>query len=359
VPKLGYRTDAEATIGAAGDLLPMEDDHLLGSDPFEPIRKDLFDTDISFANLEAPIGFETTASLPVEGSGPQLRFSINGYRDVRGRVNGFKVLSVANNHALDLGFDGFESTINQLRKDGVIAVGLRTESPCITDVNGVRVGWIGLTTCLNRRPSDAELPIELLTCRSDWRKETFQTLSERVARYRRAACDIVVVSSHWGVEFECVPTAAQRALAETLVASGVDLVLGHHPHVIQPIEWIKNRTDRLIPVFYSLGSLTSRVNVPSWTLSMLARVRVSVGQRGGRRMCFVSRVEAIPVVRLHWLRTSGERQAKIFRLSTAVEAPLHCRHKHTIRHATTAADRILGPTWRDAPMTARSNCCEA
>ena len=122
------------------------------------------------------------------------------------------------------------------------------ETPRIVPVRGLRVAFLAFTALfnvdLNRRPG------ELWVCPLD--------PDRAVAAVRRARtlADAVVVSLHWGVEYRHEPTPRQRDLAGRLAEAGADLILGHHPHVLQPVEVIE-RNGRRTLVAYSLGNFVS------------------------------------------------------------------------------------------------------
>ena len=81
-------------------------------------------------------------------------------------------------------------------------------------------------------------------------------MKAEIARAKTQA-DVVVMSLHWGNEYQRIPTTDQKALAQFLANEGVDIILGSHPHVLQPMEWIKTNNGRKSFVIYSLGNFIS------------------------------------------------------------------------------------------------------
>jgi poly-gamma-glutamate synthesis protein (capsule biosynthesis protein) len=192
------------------------------------------------------INFNETASNPyvvgnfeatipkshVPTKNQQMRFSV-----AAGSVQslfdaGFTHLSLANNHGLDFGPTSLLHTQEVLQNVGVSWFGhpqkVSTESTSFVTINDIEVAIIGLHA-LNSVPSEEVL------------KEIFS--------YASARSDMQIVYVHWGIEYDAVSSIAQQQLAQTLVQAGADLIIGHHPHVVQEIDLIAG-----VPVFYSLGN---------------------------------------------------------------------------------------------------------
>lgn len=140
--------------------------------------------------------------------------------------------SLANNHTLDHGTNGYENTRAALEKQGIESFGHATElsSSSVTylDLDGLRIGVLGLHT-LFAKPDE--------------------TLIRSLLADLSRTSDIQFVYVHWGTEYMTTHAASERRLAEVLVAAGVEAIIGHHPHVTQDIELIDG-----VPVFYSLGN---------------------------------------------------------------------------------------------------------
>jgi poly-gamma-glutamate synthesis protein (capsule biosynthesis protein) len=160
---------------------------------------------------------------------------------------------VASNHTLDQGEAGIDTTLGHLDRVGVGHAGAaRTAEEAATvdvhDVRGVRVAHLSATYGFNgfRRP--AERP---------WRAELIDPprIAEQAARARAGGADVVVVSLHWGVEHRTAPSAWQREVAAAVAATAeVDLIIGHHAHVVQPVERVGD-----VWVAFGLGNLLSNM----------------------------------------------------------------------------------------------------
>lgn len=208
--------------------------------PFAALEPTLRKADIVFGNLECCLA---TSGQPVP-----KRYNFRGHP--RGALAlseaNIRVVSLANNHALDYGKPALAETIEHLRKAGVVAVGAghtlaEARALRIVSVRGVRVGFLAY---LGLFPSI--LPLRAHEPGIDMAE--LPRLRREVAAARRKV-DILVVSMHCGVEQSRKPSPLQRAIAHAAVDAGADLVIGHHPHVVQPVERYRGKI-----IAYSLGN---------------------------------------------------------------------------------------------------------
>jgi len=200
--------------------------------------------DIAFGNLEAPVA-------PVSGQ-PGRAFQFNGPAGLPAalRASGFTVLATANNHAYDQGAQGVAETLERLQAEQLVAVGsgatrAQAEAARIVEVKGLRVAFLAFTDLfnVNLNRGDGE----------PWVRPLDAVDAADAVRRARPGADAVVVSLHWGTEYSHQPTARQRAVAARLAEAGADLILGHHPHVLQPVEWIEAGGRRTL-VAFSMGN---------------------------------------------------------------------------------------------------------
>lgn len=194
---------------------------------FEGVKDMFTSTDLLVGNLE---GSMTTNTSVAEQDPKILKFTFNPRFAGLLRSLGFDAVSLANNHALDFGADGYDQTVGFLRQAGVVPFG----HPLNTKDLSTRIAVNGKTICLVGYHS-------LFDPDSAW--------IEAEIRKLRPTCAYVVVVAHWGEEYEHEPTAHQKRTAHTFIDLGVDLVIGAHPHIVQPVEIYNNRA-----IFYSLGN---------------------------------------------------------------------------------------------------------
>lgn len=201
--------------------------------PFANIAEITAGADIAFGNLESP--FFNEGGMVTEGlsfkSEPQ---AIDGL--VRA---GFDVLSTANNHSFDRGSDGIAYTRDWLAGHNILPVGTGTTTaqawePAVVTLKDTTIAFLA-ATYFSRPPYIADLDA--------------QKLAEQVEKLRGQGAQIIIVSMHAGTEYTHQPTAEQETFARAAIDAGADVVVGHHPHWVQPVELYKGGV-----IFYSLGN---------------------------------------------------------------------------------------------------------
>ena len=221
------------------------------TDAYERIADYIAEPDVAILNQETIISTEHNVSSypmfnsPVEVGEEMLEI-------------GFDVFNIATNHSLDCGEKGLISAINFWKSKNAITCGAYLNREDMSnipmhEVNGVKIAYLGLTDSANglSLPSDSEVILV--------RAADESLLQQRIIKAKEVA-DVVIVSAHWGNEYTHEPTDAQRELAEKLAMWGADVIIGTHPHVIQPVEYITNSDGRKTLVAYSLGNFISAQN---------------------------------------------------------------------------------------------------
>ncbi|MDO8752132.1 MAG: CapA family protein [Candidatus Wolfebacteria bacterium] len=242
--------------------------------PFRQIVSTLREADFVFGNLEGPI------SSRGANQGSEYSFRADP-RAVEGlKFAGFDVLSLANNHIWDWGTPALLDTVDILNGAGIRAVGVGANAdvanaPAIVNVSGTRLGVLAYTNLY---------PEGLVAGENSPGVSNSQL--ERVVEDIRAVrnqVDLVIVSYHWGEEYVPEPSPERRELARAIIDAGADLIIGHHPHVVQEVEKYKDGW-----VAYSLGNFVFDQNFSEETMrGEMLRVVV----RGGE----ISRVEKVPI----------------------------------------------------------------
>lgn len=238
---------------------------------FDPLAPRLRAADTAICHLEV------TLARPGEppSSYPRFRAPAVLARDLA--EAGFDGCSVSSNHALDFGARGVDATLDALDQAGVRHVGTARNAhedvtPVIYDVAGIRVAHLSYSYGFNGFLPPADAP---------WLVDAID--APRIIRdaeaMRAVGAELVVVSLHWGAEYRHDPMPDQVALAEALAASrGVDLVIGHHAHVVQPITRIGDMW-----VAYGLGNLLSNNTPRGGRLDVVDGLVVEVTVGDGRR----------------------------------------------------------------------------
>ncbi|NLM23034.1 MAG: CapA family protein [Firmicutes bacterium] len=158
---------------------------------------------------------------------------------------GFDVFNTANNHIMDRGYEGLMKTIDHIRSHGLTVIGTyksweERNTPHVLDVNGIKVGFVSYTYNTNGfyPPAGHEYAINHIP-----NFETVQPVVEDIIKTRQAGADLVAVYMHWGEEYNHEPSARQKEIAQELAKAGADLIIGTHPHVLQPLDLITVEKD--------------------------------------------------------------------------------------------------------------------
>lgn len=208
--------------------------------PFQKIATLTKDADVAFGNLEGPLSDQGREI----GNLYSFRMPVAALEGLRGA--GFDVLSLANNHIGDWGVLALKDTVSRLEAAGIVPVGVSAvlgvspAAPATVRVGDVEIAFLAFADFEDQyRGSDAAEHIAFA------REETVR----EAVRAARTVADIVVVAFHWGTEYLEEPTARQQMLARLAIDEGADLVVGSHPHILQPLEEYRGRY-----IAYSLGN---------------------------------------------------------------------------------------------------------
>jgi poly-gamma-glutamate synthesis protein (capsule biosynthesis protein) len=228
--------------------------------------------DLSLANLESPL-----AKLPpASGSGTGYNLCAPASRAGLFSTWGLDLLSLANNHRFDCGPDGPSETARILNMVGLATIG-PGPGALYREIHGLKLAFLAF--------DDVSAPMDVES-------------AVRAIQSARAEGAEVVVSLHWGAEYQAGTTNRQKALAQQMAQAGAALIVGTHPHVLQPAAWIRTAGGKVL-VLYSLGNaLFDQPGLPDTRQSALVVVRLDAhGVQSVRAVPFVinvagSRVEA-------------------------------------------------------------------
>jgi poly-gamma-glutamate capsule biosynthesis protein CapA/YwtB (metallophosphatase superfamily) len=240
------------TIAATGDVLihqPVADQAAAYGSPydfrpmFEEIRPFIEPVDLAICHVETPLSWTNTelSSYPLFNAPRQVGEALAD--------TGYDACSTASNHALDQGFEGIESTLRVLDRFGIEHAGTaKTPGSDSThvDVNGNSVALLSYTYGTNGIPPPPDKPWSVNIIEP-------QKILEDAQQQEAGGADFIVVSLHWGLEYQAELTQQQLSVARRLARAGtVDLIIGHHAHVVQPIRKIKD-----LYVIFGLGNILS------------------------------------------------------------------------------------------------------
>jgi len=298
------------TIGAVGDVLlhgPLQKQAVAAksgdrfSTLWAPIRDLLAAPDVTYANFEGPSAEGVNrAGKAVTDPGMAFddvvyssypMFNYHGALAEDLKSTGVDVVSTANNHSLDRRQLGADRTVDRMRAAGMPFTGTRKRDDgnaawhTYTTQGGFRLAWVACTYGTNGIPDPDH---QVLGC---WNDQT--EMVSLIKRLRaETGVDAVVVTPHWGDEYNANPNRKQRELARTMIEAGATIVFGSHPHVLQPWEKIETRDGREGFVVYSLGNFVSGQNHLPRRSTMLAYVGLTRTSSG----VVINGVSYVPLV---------------------------------------------------------------
>ena len=205
---------------------------------------------------------------------------------------GISLVTCASNHTLDQWTRGMADEAAFWKQHSeTAAIGIQDTAqpfvPTVLERNGIRLAFLTYTSPLNFHFNLPFSPYRVETLR--WYRKG--VIAKQIAQARTVA-DAVVVLPHWGTEYLYAPDTGQRHWAQFLADAGADLIIGTHPHVLQPVETITASDGRTVPVFYSLGNFVSAQKRPGTMLGGLADCTWERTDSGVR----LQRCELIPLV---------------------------------------------------------------
>ena len=248
------------------------------SDCFKYIAPTITEADYAVVNLEVPLG----------GGSDYTGFPCFSAPDSYAQAlkdAGFDLFLTANNHCLDRRDKGARRTIWALDSLGVDHIGTYStaadriaQTPFVKNIRGIKVGFLNYTYGTNGIEPRDGIEVALI--------DTLKMANE-IQLTRDAGAEILCVTMHWGVEYVLLENKNQQELADFLVRKGVDLIIGGHPHVIQPMRVVRNeKENKDVLVVYSLGNFISNMKTADTRGGALVRVRLERDSEGKAR--FVS-----------------------------------------------------------------------
>lgn len=279
------------------------------SEYFEFITPYVTASDYAVVNLETAVSKPPYSGYPCFNSPASY---IDALRDA-----GFDLFLTANNHTLDRRDAGLRSTIAALDDRGVDHIGTYIDEndravrlPFIKNINGIKIGFLDYTYGTNGIVPGKEVIVDYID-----RK----VIESDVIRTKAAGADVIVVCMHWGDEHRMLPNMGQRSLADFLKGLDVDVIIGGHPHVVQPAELTLRADGRPQLLYYSLGNFISNMRQVNCRGGMLCRVTFTRGDDGkvrvtdsSYRLVFTEPADSEHNFRLRWVDDSSHPGAAAF-----------------------------------------------
>jgi len=288
------KVDNFLTIVAVGDNLYHEIMIRSGEDgEYEPSYREIKAlvkaSDIAFINQETLLAGETY------GFSGYPQFNTPQKVGIAIAATGFNVVNHASNHIMDKGKDAvfatmdFWDTIPDVKILGIHRSEEERNLPVLVEKNDITIGFLSYTYGTNAIPLPKDSPYLVSLINTEIMAKEIDAL--------RPLCEFLIVSMHWGEEYSYEYNKQQKNLAAFLAEHLVDLVIGHHPHVIQPIEYIERPDGKLMLCYYSLGNLISAQTQTRTMLGAMAyiKLRKTLEPNGEAAIEFFD-VGAIPLV---------------------------------------------------------------
>lgn len=333
----GFEETGQVTVTAGGDILAS---HHIRTDNTSGLWNEaedfLFQSDLCCANLETPVVPSQAASFVPKNilKAPALNNTPEVFDLFYRGGKGINFFSTANNHCLDMGEAGLLETLAFLDQRGCPHVGTaeseqqRDDFP-VFERNGIRIAILSYTFSTNGKPvpegkeylanyvrlNNPDSDISLI------RRQIYQAKTEKKA-------DVVIACLHWSLEFEAYPVRNVMDMGHRLMEQGIDIIIGNHPHGIQPMEKYSftdpfSGTGKQGLILYALGDLIScHEHIPNSRLNMLVSLNISKGMADQKEMTVISGMKIRP---MYIYSKMKEGQCIDFRLLhfTKLTAKLH------------------------------------
>lgn len=274
-------TDTTFTLTAIGDIMCHNTQYLdayndeTGEYDFSYVFDDISlytkTADICVGNLETTFAGEDVgySSYPTFNTPDSLAYEL---KDI-----GVDVLSTAGNHALDKGFNGLSRTIDVLNKADISHLGTykseeEQDKTLIKYVKGIKIAFVNFTYGTNGIPIPSDKPycVNLID---------ENLMKEQIDMAKQEDPDIIIACMHWGTEYKTTPTSNQEELADFLFKNGIDIILGTHPHVLEPMEkrtvTLDDGTTKDGFVIYSLGNFIADQNAEYTRDSIILNIDIT------------------------------------------------------------------------------------
>lgn len=276
------KEDTDISFIAFGDLLAHEPIYRYGLQNggdfgflFENVKDEIADSDVSIINQETPLTDQPSmvSDYPRFGTPVQIGEAIADA--------GVDVVTCATNHALDRGEDGVDFTKNFFEVNRIVCLGIQSRSEAqyepyrVIVRNGVRFALFNYTYGTNGIAVSQKNPymVHLL--------DDEEKIRSDIDKAKRDA-DFMIVFVHWGTEYDDEPDAFQKKWVQVFLESGVDVVIGTHPHMIQPYDVLTGKDGHEMLVYYSIGNYISAQPVKSCVKGGMAEFTVSLTADGYR-----------------------------------------------------------------------------
>jgi poly-gamma-glutamate capsule biosynthesis protein CapA/YwtB (metallophosphatase superfamily) len=353
----GFSEEQRTTLSAVGDLMNATGTENSGGVFYAEIADLVFGAGISFANLESTLtSGEVIQDDWSSDDAPKINATPAQYDALKGHEGRqYTVLQTANNHILDCGLEGFETTHDVIEADGFRFVGTNRKPEdrdrgLLVTANGIKVGFVAATYGVNCRPypDGKTWMVNHIGFHKIDVEPDLSLLERQIGWCRSEGCDLVVLALHWGLEHELYPWPNQLETAHSLAESGADVIIGHHAHNMQPYELYRSERDpdRVVPIFYGIGNLSCPMAAPHNVVSQIVNLEIAKGRLNGAEKTLIKGFTVTPVIQVEEFGGDVHR-LRIHPLKSRLAAEDDPEAKVFLGRAAAFADKALGSSWRE------------
>ena len=279
---------------------------------FSDIKNYISESDIAVGNLETTFAGKDKgySNYPRFNTPEQLAYNLKDF--------GIDVVSTANNHCMDTNFSGLASTLNYLDDAGISHTGTYATPEdqnkiLIKDVNGIKIAFLAFTYGTNGIPvpSDKSFAVNLID---------EDLILNQLSLAKGQSPDLICVSMHWGIEYQTKQNSEQERLADLLFKNGVDIILGSHPHVLQPMEkktiTLEDGSTKDCFVIYSLGNFISGQTQANTRNSIILNIDLTKSGETGKT--YIDSVSYIPIY-MYKSPSGGTQRYRVLDIEKTIE----------------------------------------
>lgn len=279
---------------------------------FTDIKQYINSADIAIGNLETTFAGKEKgySNYPRFNTPEQLATSLKDF--------GIDVVSTANNHCMDTNYSGLVSTLRYLDEAGIAHTGTNVTMEeqnkiLVKDVNGIKIAFLSFTYGTNGIPipTDKSFAVNLID---------EDLILKQIKLAKQEEPDLICVSMHWGIEYQTKQNSEQEKWADFLFNNGVDIILGSHPHVLQPMEkktvTLEDGTTKDCFVIYSLGNFMSGQTKENTRNSVI--LNIDITKKGENGKTVLSEIEYIPIY-MYKSATGNVQKYKVLDIEKTIE----------------------------------------
>lgn len=247
------------------------------------------------------------------------------------KQSGINLVSVAHNHELDYGEDGLNTTVEKIKEQDITITGLK-ENPeftgTIKEIRGIKIAFLGYTYGLS---NENELSEEVKAKANIYSEE----LAKKDIEYAKANSNYIIAIMHWGDVNKSEITDYQREITGFLVNNGVDMILGSHPSVVEPMEIVQNSEGRNILVAYSLGNYISSLKYENADVELILNIQIAKTTDSDKAI--LEKVDYTPI----YVLDNGNKAENRFELTDMKQLALDYANGDTSRITRKAYDQLV------------------